>query len=591
MYCYNCRSIINNGLTKCPQCGADMEIVSDMILDNILYELEKYCPEVNNNAEIFTIGNNKVKLEGDILKISIKNRFVNTLFRSSWEQLSNWMTGNSFNTVQKYGTAKSAAILGVQSFLVGAFLKKSGLNVSPDLINRELAFFKDPTVIVDSLNMIENEYANAAENLRQVRKVNENESHMKWMGGGFGIESAIAGAVNAQILNLGTSVIHGAWKALKEGTSELASKAVFANEKNQIKESKEYREFLFEEWKGHYLPLHWFLSDKLCLSENWEEYESYCLPENELLEIKEIDESFPEVLKKLSRNPLSLPLYARLYDLHPEFGKDLLKLAEYCGIEDMVQNVFAQRFNAEDFSDYTIEEIGFGTPKEKLYMLKQELDYIQENNPAILLKPEMMKYREKVDTTFMMKEICDAVDKASQLLRNNSLSDAVNEIRGSNSELEKDVFFTTYSNRYSKSFKEGDQILFKWEEELANYSDDYYAMELLLIPYFRLQPPGFASEDLMKPIRRMALDGSVQSAAFWGMCLVNGWHTEKNIDLGIEMLNEALSHNNHLALAQVGSFHRQGIHGFNKNLELAKKYLTFADLMGEKMATNELTKL
>lgn len=67
MYCYNCRSIINNGLTKCPQCGADMEIVSDMILDNILSELEKYCPEVNNNAEIFTIGNDKVKLEGAIV--------------------------------------------------------------------------------------------------------------------------------------------------------------------------------------------------------------------------------------------------------------------------------------------------------------------------------------------------------------------------------------------------------------------------------------------------------------------------------------------------------------------------------------------
>lgn len=58
MYCYNCGSQLYNGISKCPFCHADLQVIGELIFDSTLSKIIPSCPQFNMNAEMrFQIGN------------------------------------------------------------------------------------------------------------------------------------------------------------------------------------------------------------------------------------------------------------------------------------------------------------------------------------------------------------------------------------------------------------------------------------------------------------------------------------------------------------------------------------------------------
>lgn len=63
MFCYTCGSQLYNGMTKCPFCNADMQVVDELIFDSTVRKLMPLCPPYNVNVEqSFHVGSHVISV-------------------------------------------------------------------------------------------------------------------------------------------------------------------------------------------------------------------------------------------------------------------------------------------------------------------------------------------------------------------------------------------------------------------------------------------------------------------------------------------------------------------------------------------------
>lgn len=231
--CPDCGKMVSSRVDNCPECGCPATFFES----EIVKENKTNVTVVNNEYKKFSFRDSYIKypdnaemyagLFGDYLKIGFDKYKI---LRDIYKRL-----GDADSVANKF-SREAQKLINEQVEEVLKNLYNNGLAMTREQFKQkydnvypmEYELFMDPFM---------NEYNNILGKQAQMRhdRAVSYSNRMRWSGGGFGMSGAIKGALQAGVLNAGTSVISGLGNAVvssfNEGSIEKRKEKLFEDER------------------------------------------------------------------------------------------------------------------------------------------------------------------------------------------------------------------------------------------------------------------------------------------------------------------------------------------------------------------------
>lgn len=214
--CPDCGKMVSLRAAVCPDCGCPVEFFNLEQEESMVKTEEKCEPKVNNSISFSFKGNsisypeNSSKfagLYGDYIKIGFEK----------FEQLCDvYKNLGNADAVANNLALEAQKLIDDQINIIVKDLYQYGLNLTVDRFKGkysniypvEFDCFMVPFLTeYNSILGLEQQYAD--------RREEAFDNRMRWYGGGFGMRGAIKGAMQAQVLNMGSSILSGIGMATK----------------------------------------------------------------------------------------------------------------------------------------------------------------------------------------------------------------------------------------------------------------------------------------------------------------------------------------------------------------------------------------
>ena len=384
MYCYNCGNIIYNGTDKCLFCGLDTQVINNFVFGSKINKIVQSITQINNTKEVFHIGDNIVTiLEENILAVTL-NKFSSCIFEASWKELFEWITQYSFDAIIEKGAKKLESLMVATELAAAALMKKMGCYVDSRIVEEKLSCdrknilkltdpFYDLKVIKDQLDDMKEE------SFDNIKKKYTTQKSSRWVGGGFGVTGAIKGQLTAGIMNLGETAIQGVFNSIGSFAEKSQIRSRIEKAKSDLHKSFEFQLYFQSLWRDYIKKFHCtlknvvlsqFKSKNMTADYNWGENLKY--------DFSTYDEE--SAIKKLNTNVYDLNAYISLYLIDRKNGKDLCRLADYCGILDIVESAFLQYSDGKIIANLNANKLGYDLSDNELAFFKKAIDELEENN-------------------------------------------------------------------------------------------------------------------------------------------------------------------------------------------------------------------
>lgn len=227
--CPDCGKMVSSRIAMCPDCGCPSEffeganekqVGTESQVEYKIFDFKQCTIKYPQNAEKFA------GLYGDYLKIGFeKYKLLRVIYRE---------LGDADSVAKKLGN-EAQKIIDEQIGIVLSNLYENGISMSMAQFKQKYAD-KYPLSYEVFLDSFFEEYNNILGKQSQMRHNREVSyaNRMRWSGGGFGMAGAIKGAVQAGVLNVGSSMISGLGNAViesvNEGSIERRKQRLFENQ-------------------------------------------------------------------------------------------------------------------------------------------------------------------------------------------------------------------------------------------------------------------------------------------------------------------------------------------------------------------------
>lgn len=593
MFCYTCGSQLYNGMTKCPFCNADMQVVDELIFDSTVRKLMPLCPPYNVNVEqSFHVGSHVISVPKTYGAMIALNNFANLIFENSWNDLAEWMHTMSFDTMVEVGEKKLRSLADDIALVSVAFMRSSGCEVDSHFAEENLSFLWDVAYMWEPVYEIARNFGDAKKIMDIARKNSATPRTRRWVGGGFGLIGAAKGVVVSGALNLGGEALHSAKNFAKSQVSDLYNRMVIQKSKNEIKESNEFRTGIKDMWQNHLKTLHMILKTYMAEKLGIEDIHSnYNWGENLQYNFAPCDEG--SAARMLNENLYDINAYLNLYLANREYGRSLCEIADYCGILDAVGNAFAHYGDNAIIAKMDETSIGYDTPYRDLEIMVQEIDSLENCNlsyqrissdPLIIREQQ---YAKKVRLFYMLSKISTLMDHYSAVQDKNEVIDSAEAIILRNDDIEMEIFKTAIVG-----FADEDASIL---EKLATKGDLVSELADELRFYLAAIKSEITESEALYKLKQLADQERPLAMALLGEYYLNSegeiLASGKTKEAGVNYIKKAARHKVCMAMTYVGDWYRLGKFGFPRNKELAEQYLLMAAEMNDVNAKKILSEL
>lgn len=456
MYCYECGSKILSNSIQCPYCGTELDKFPQLVADNIIDKVINAC-EINVPMEkIFSIGNEKIVLqENTYLKRHCFSFFEN-IFINSWRKIEQWIYKNEFDDIVEQCYQFQKDINMSIMWDVAAYAHTLGENVTPKTLSeiREIISTDDyfSTVLETSCSAFDD----LKNMLDATKDKDRTEYNGNWVGSGSTIKSALVNSLKAEALNLAGAAVNELGNAIKRRNNAYANSKNIQKMKEQVKNSQEFLKNLKEGWANHIgqiSSLVNFGKRRGLTGISWH----YITPDEQRMYKCTVDDA----IRRIHKDPYDLPAYVVLYKSDMSYGKELLKLAEECGVRNQVQILFLGYVDCYYIDKIESENIGFGTPMETLTECKRVLECMKENNGIYTEQNTLVyvhKHKQllsKVESLWTYSLVPELQDKYRKLVEKESVVKVCEEISEEYVDHEREVVFHLYFDRLKKYKTQG----------------------------------------------------------------------------------------------------------------------------------------
>lgn len=593
MFCYHCGSQLYNGMSKCPFCQADMQIINETIFDSTLNKIMPFCPKFDvNEGKTFQIGGYTISVPESHRFVIALNNFMNLVFENSWKELAEWMHYLSFDTMVEVGEKKLQSLAEDIALSAVAFMRSSGCEVDSHYAEKSLAFLWDVSYMWEPVYEIAKGFGDAKKIMDIARKNAATPRTNRWVGGGFGLGGAVKGTVIAGALNLGGEALHGAKNLAKSQVANLYNRRIIRQSKNEIKESQEFQMGIKDMWRNHLMTLHMILKTFMATKLDVGDFKSpYDWGEDLQYTFSQCSEE--NAANLLAKNLYDVNAYINFYLANREYGKALCEMADYCGILDVVGKAFVQYGDKSIIAKMDEKSIGYDTPYRDLETLKQEIDTLENCNliyQRICLDPLIIReqrYAKKVRLCYSLSKVSTMMDYYTNLRDRKKIVDIAEAIISRNDDLEMEIFRSALAVFADDDITILDDLARKGGlvSELAN--------EFRL--YIEISKSNAEESETHRKLKQLADQEHPFAMALLGDYYLNCegemLSSGKTKEAGVNYIKKAARHKVCAAMAYVGDWYRLGKFGFPYNKELAEQYLLLAAEMHDTDAKKSLSEL
>ena len=609
MYCYHCGNKVYNEMGKCPFCGNKLERFEQNMFINTLADLADFCPDCNNRESMaFQIGDRQISISEKASINCAINRFVCTLKENICQKISEYMNKNDLGKILSKGASEIQSYMMDATYAMLAFLHKNGkLQVYYDEIAESKYGFIVGKVefICKPIKDAEAEYK---EKTREVRyaKAPKLERKSAWVGFGKGISGGIRAALTAKVMNTATDMLLDAGSTALSGLQKLSTAAVLTVEETKkihskyiiavLKNSEEVfsqmRDFLYREIMG--------FEEQNRLRSSGVVYEKEEFMDEE------------KAFSRLEENPFLTSAYAYVYRFNRAYGMQLLKLAEYCGVEIEVLEKFIEIDACYlEEKQYMPDEINLDTKIDKVKEIQNEVMEMEKNNPA---------YRyfypftdtvciKKIETERKIRKETDKILTIDRAEQNNTgyydeivqkafeerveKGKALEELLNRNNEYINDAVFSYLQAECWAAWKRGE----KPRQFLDNYKGYLYPdiYDALIESWYQrcliLEKDIKGAEEYAAYIMDAAAAGRVRAGVYFAYrndCTRTRWSIDYTVIGYLSekrrryYISKAAAKHCSFAWPMVGAWYEEGSNGYEKNSKIADIYAYNAVKMGSR---------
>lgn len=371
-------------MSKCLFCGSDMQIVKELVYESKIVKIAENIPRLDKIKKEFYIGDHIVKISEDNITAVTLNKFSNCVFEISCKDWLEWVSNKTLSHILDHGKEKLGSLMDAVELAAVALIKKMGCNINSNTAKQTFASDREFTLVVHDAFYDLREIKCQLEDMRnssyeEIKKKYTTQKSSHWSGGGFGIAGAIKGQISAGLMNLGET----AFKGIANTVGSIIEKGRINNYVDEIEReliiSPMYPLYFKTIWQDYFRSFHRTLR-RMIETESNVENTSICYNwgDNLKFDFSVCDEQ--SAVNRLNSDIYDINAYVNLYLINREYGKILCKMADCCGILDIVESAFLQYVDEKIIADLDLNSLGYDLPYEKLMTLKEDVDEMEENN-------------------------------------------------------------------------------------------------------------------------------------------------------------------------------------------------------------------